>query len=106
MEFGVFVATIALALGVDALLRSARRLRDRRSSDRFCRRFAEAATLVARESGGTVVLRTQTDGSGYFVALLPAGDYRVSSGAFAAEATVENGTTTLVPLRTGKRMVD
>ena len=57
-------------------------------------------------SGGTVVLRTQTDGSGYFVALLPAGDYRVSSGAFAAEATLENGTTTLVPLRAGKRMVD
>jgi len=57
-------------------------------------------------SGGTVVLHTQTDGSGYFVALLPAGAYRISSGAFAAEATVEVGKTTLSALQTGKRMVD
>jgi hypothetical protein len=56
---GVLVATIALALGVDALLRSARRLRDRRSSDRFCRRFAEAAArgdLQAAEDMGTLAL--------------------------------------------------
>jgi hypothetical protein len=39
---GILLVTIALALGVDALLRSARRLRDGRSSDRFCRAFAEA----------------------------------------------------------------
>jgi hypothetical protein len=57
-------------------------------------------------SGSTTLQHTKTDGSGYFVALLPGGVYRVSSGVFAAEATVENGTTTLVPLRTGKRMVD
>jgi len=57
-------------------------------------------------SGTTAILHTQTDACGFFVALLPGGVYRVSSGAFAAEATVENGTTTLVPLRAGKRMVD
>jgi hypothetical protein len=57
-------------------------------------------------SGGAVVLHTQTDGSGYFVALLPAGVYRLSSGAFAAEAQVEAGKTTLTALQTGKRMVD
>lgn len=57
-------------------------------------------------SRSTLVLRVTTDDSGYFVALLPPGSYRVSSGAFAAEVTVERGTTTLVPLRAGKRMVD
>jgi hypothetical protein len=57
-------------------------------------------------SGTTVVLHTQTDGSGYFVALLPAGIYRISSGAFTAEAAVEAGKTTLSALPTGKRMVD
>ncbi|HEX5949501.1 MAG TPA: hypothetical protein VFZ96_00730, partial [Actinomycetota bacterium] len=39
---GALAVTITLALGVDALLRSARRLRDRRSSDQFCKAFAEA----------------------------------------------------------------
>jgi hypothetical protein len=57
-------------------------------------------------SGNTVVLLTQTDEYGYFVALLPAGVYRISSGAFAAEAAVEAGKTTLSALQTGKRMVD
>jgi hypothetical protein len=47
-----------------------------------------------------------SDANGYFVALLAAGSYMIGSGAFAAEATVENGTTVLVPLRAGKRMVD
>lgn len=41
---GVLAVTITLALGADALLRSARRLHDRRSCDRSCRAFAEAAT--------------------------------------------------------------
>jgi hypothetical protein len=57
-------------------------------------------------SGSTVVRHAVTDGSGYFVVLLPGGVYRVSSGVFAAVVTVENGTTTVVPLRAGKRMVD
>lgn len=39
---GLLAVTITLALGVEALLPSARRLRDRRSSDRSCRAFAEA----------------------------------------------------------------
>ena len=57
-------------------------------------------------SGDTVVLRTLTDEHGYFVALLAAGVYRISSGAFAADVTVEAGRTTLAALQTGKRMVD
>lgn len=57
-------------------------------------------------TGSTIVKHIKTDGSGYFVVLLPSGVYRVSSGPFSVEATVENGTTTLVPLRAGKRMVD
>ena len=61
---------------------------------------------VTITSGESAVVSTQTDESGYFVAVLPAGVYRVGSGIFSTEATVENGSTTLVPLRTGKRMVD
>jgi len=57
-------------------------------------------------SGTATALHTQTDGSGFFVALLPAGVYRVSSGAFSIEARVEVGKTTLTALPTGKRMVD
>jgi hypothetical protein len=57
-------------------------------------------------SGAAAVLRTQADASGYFVALLPAGSYRISSGAFSAETTVEVGKTTLAALQTGIRMVD
>ncbi len=63
-------------------------------------------TSLTIYSGDTVVLLTQTDETGHFVAVLPAGVYRVVSGTFSTEASVENGTTTLVPLRAGKRMVD
>ncbi|MBL0226764.1 MAG: hypothetical protein IPQ16_14665 [Geobacteraceae bacterium] len=48
------------------------------------------------------MMHTQTDESGYFVAVLPAGVYRVSNGSFSVETTLENGTTVLVPLRAGK----
>jgi hypothetical protein len=61
---------------------------------------------LAVSSGDTVVLRTQTDESGFFVAVLPAGEYRISSGAFSVQAAVEAGTTTLSTLQAGKRMVD
>jgi len=57
-------------------------------------------------SGDTVVQRTITDDSGHFVAVLPIGVYRVSSGAFSIEVTVEAGKTTLAALQAGKRMVD
>jgi hypothetical protein len=63
-------------------------------------------TTIAISSGSTVVTSVVSNEHGYFVAILPAGSYRIGSGAFAAEATVENGTTFLVPLRAGKRMVD
>jgi hypothetical protein len=63
-------------------------------------------TPITISSGNTVVTNVISDANGYFVALLAAGSYMIGSGAFAAEATVENGTTVLVPLRAGKRMVD
>lgn len=57
-------------------------------------------------SGGTQFVTVQTDDHGYFLAVLPVGTYSVNSGHFTAEITVERGRTTLIPLRTGKRMVD
>ncbi|MBC8017199.1 MAG: hypothetical protein H7X83_01600 [Verrucomicrobia bacterium] len=63
-------------------------------------------TTITISSGNTVVTSMLSDENGYFVAILAAGSYRVGSGAFAVEALVEKGTTVLVPLRAGKRMVD
>ena len=57
-------------------------------------------------SGGKQLVTVQTDDQGYFVVVLPVGKYSIGSGPFTAEITVERGVTTLVPLRTGKRMVD
>lgn len=49
---------------------------------------------------------TTTDQEGYFVAVLDAGIYRIGSPPLTVEVRVEDGQTTLVPLRAGKRMVD
>ena len=57
-------------------------------------------------AGEKVMLRTRTDESGYFIAVLPAGLYRINNGAFAIEARVAPGQTKLVALQAGKRMVD
>jgi len=57
-------------------------------------------------SGVTVLPHTRTDESGFFIAVLPAGLYRINSGVFAIEARVDPGKTTLVALQAGKRMVD
>ena len=57
-------------------------------------------------SGGKQLVTVQTDDHGYFVVVLAAGTYSIGSGPFTAEITVERGTTSLVPLRAGKRMVD
>ena len=53
-----------------------------------------------------VPLVTQADEAGFFVAVLDAGSYTVSHGAFSSRVTLEKGTTVLVPLQTGKRMVN
>jgi hypothetical protein len=66
--------------------------------------YPHAPLLIS--SGGTQYVAVQTDVHGYFLVVLPAGTYSVGSGPFTAEITVERGITTLVPLRTGKRMVD
>ncbi len=57
-------------------------------------------------SGGKQFVSVETDDRGYFVVVLPSGTYSIGSGPFTAEITVDRGTTTLVPLRAGKRMVD
>lgn len=57
-------------------------------------------------SGGRMIAATETDEQGYFVILLDAGRYTVGSGSMRSEVVVEDGKTILVPLRTGKRMVD
>jgi len=57
-------------------------------------------------TGGKQFVTVQTDDNGYFVVVLPAGTYSIGSGTFSAEINVEPGTTTLVPLRAGKRIVD
>lgn len=57
-------------------------------------------------SGGKELVTIQTDDHGFFVVVLRAGTYSIGSGPFTADITVENGVTTLVPLRVGKRMVD
>jgi hypothetical protein len=57
-------------------------------------------------SGGKQFVTVQTDDHGYFVVVLPAGTYSIGNEPFTAEISVDRGITTLVPLRTGKRMVD
>ncbi len=57
-------------------------------------------------SGGRQHLTVKTDHNGYFIAVLNAGSYTVTSGAFMTNVDVENGKTMLVPLLAGKRMVD
>jgi hypothetical protein len=61
---------------------------------------------VVISSGGKQLITVQTDAQGYFVATLPAGTYSIGSANFTTGVSVENGNTTLVPLRAGKRMVD
>lgn len=57
-------------------------------------------------SSGKSYKKLQTDDYGYFVTVLPAGTYMIGSGAFINEFTVDNGATTIIPLKAGKRMVD
>lgn len=66
--------------------------------------YPRAALLIS--SGGKQLVTVQTDDHGFFVVVLPAGKYSIGSGPFTAEINVERGTTSLVPLRAGKRMVD
>ena len=56
-------------------------------------------------SGGRVVATTQTDEEGYFLVTVGAGKYQVKAKEMI-EVAVENGATTLIPLRVGKRMAD
>jgi len=66
-----------------------------------CRRMP--LRITGSEENTTTVM---TDENGYFVALLEAGVYHIGDAPLAVEVRVEEGQTTLVPLRAGKRMVD
>ncbi|BCS55901.1 hypothetical protein [Geobacter sp. SVR] len=57
-------------------------------------------------SGASTVTTVETDQNGYFTAVLDAGTYRIGTPPISAEVTVEDGTTKLVHLMAGKRMVD
>lgn len=63
-------------------------------------------TPLQVSSGGKQFVTVKTDEHGYFVVVLEAGTYSLGNGPFTANITVENGVTSLVPLRAGKRMVD
>lgn len=63
-------------------------------------------TALLISSGGKPFFTVQTDENGYFVTVLPAGNYAIGSEPFTAEISVDRGITSLVPLRAGKRMVD
>lgn len=57
--------------------------------------------VLAKDSS---TIPAKTDLDGYFVATIPAGVYRV--GIERVEVKVEDGKTSFIPLRVGKRMVD
>ncbi len=59
---------------------------------------------VQISTGDRPILTVQTDGNGFFATALPTGIYRV--GKQGVEVKIESGTTRLLPLRVGKRMVD
>jgi hypothetical protein len=61
---------------------------------------------VQISANNRVVATAKTDEHGYFAVVLDTGGYVVACGPAAVDLKVENGKTTLVPLRTGKRMVD
>jgi hypothetical protein len=67
----------------------------------------DAVPLIPVEisAGGKPVATVETDRNGYFVVALPPGSYKIGARG-AVEVKVTKGSTTFVPLRVGKRMVD
>lgn len=57
-------------------------------------------------SGSRPVTVSLSDNNGFYIVKLDPGAYRISTGGTWTDVAVENGKTTLMPLRTGKRMVD
>lgn len=64
------------------------------------------AGVAVELKGGEGRLLLRTDDNGYAVAGIAAGLYEVSVKGVATKFTVAQGTTTLLPIRAGKRMVD
>jgi hypothetical protein len=63
----------------------------------------EQISIRNKDDGVSV---TRTDGSGYFMEVLPPGDYELFCRGIRVHATIKRGETTLVPIRGGKRMAD
>lgn len=62
------------------------------------------AAIEIRNSERTMA--TRSDGKGYFVLALPAGQYDIQVRGFTRKALVEKGKTVFVMIRAGKGMVD
>ena len=63
-------------------------------------------TKVLISAGDKIIATTTTDQQGYFSLSVKEGKYMISCGMARTDILVEKGKTVLVPLRTGKRMVD
>lgn len=55
---------------------------------------------------GDRIMALRTDAEGYFVIVLPAGEYELRLQGVRRKVRVETGKTAFVTVRTGKRMVD
>jgi hypothetical protein len=98
-------AAVALAAGTGALAGICFAQRSGGKLKRGPGFLPYAGMPVQISVSGKVVATVTTDDQGYFQAIVAAGRYRVEARA-AVEVTVENGATTLIPLRAGKRMAD
>lgn len=63
----------------------------------------EQITIKSKKEGISVI---RTDDAGYFIELLPPGDYQFICRGAGKQVTVKKGKTTLIQLRGGKRMAD
>jgi hypothetical protein len=63
----------------------------------------EQITFKSKAAGVSV---TRTDKKGYFAETLSAGDYELFCRGVRTDFTINQGETTLVPMRCGKRMAD
>lgn len=69
--------------------------------------FVPASKMTVHISvGDRIVTTIDTDEQGYFTTGLGTGRYTISCGMARTDLAIKKGTTLLVPLRAGKRMVD
>ena len=68
--------------------------------------FTPAPNTTVRIAGSMGNALISSDGYGYFIAELEAGEYEITAGSAKTQVSVVEGKTTLTALRTGKRLVD